>query len=124
MACHLPATIFTRIRNGTFIASWGTGFTDLDNDGWPDLFVVTGSVYPEIEARIPEYPLKTPCLVFRNLGYGKFEELNEQAGPGINSAHCSRGRAFGDFDNDGDVEVNYVSMDYSIPFDVNLISPN
>ncbi len=50
---------------------WGTGFADFDNNGWPDLAIVTGSVYPEIEAQFPEYPLKTPRLIFRNLGAGK-----------------------------------------------------
>lgn len=89
---------------------WGTGFADLDNDGWPDILVVTGSVYPEIEARMPQYPLKTPRLVFRNLGNGKFEELIEQAGPGISAPHCSRGCAFGDFDNDGDVDIVVVNL--------------
>ncbi len=84
---------------------WGTGFADFDNNGWPDLAVVTGSVYPEVEAQFPEYPLKTPRFIFRNLGNGKFEELIEEAGPGIAAAHCSRGCAFGDFDNDGDVDM-------------------
>lgn len=89
---------------------WGTGFADLDNDGWPDIFVVTGSVYPEIEAKMPQYPLKTPRLIFRNLGNGKFEELIEQAGPGISAAHCSRGCAFGDFDNDGDIDMVIINL--------------
>jgi hypothetical protein len=89
---------------------WGTGFADLDNNGWPDLAVVTGSVYPEVEAEFPEYPLKTPRFIFRNLGNGKFEELIEEAGPGISAAHCSRGCAFGDFDNDGDVDVLIMNM--------------
>ena len=89
---------------------WGTGFADFDNDGWPDLAVVTGSVYPELEAKFPEYPLKTPRFIFRNLGNGKFEELIEEAGPGIAAAHCSRGCAFGDFDNDGDVDMVVVNL--------------
>jgi enediyne biosynthesis protein E4 len=89
---------------------WGTGFADFDNDGWPDLAVVTGSVYPEVEAEFPEYPLKTPRFIFRNLGNGKFEELIEEAGPGIAALHCSRGCAFGDFDNDGDVDMVIVNL--------------
>ncbi|MCU1250175.1 MAG: hypothetical protein JWQ49_3204 [Edaphobacter sp.] len=89
---------------------WGTGFADFDNNGWPDLAVVTGSVYPEVEAEFPEYPLKTPRLIFRNLGNGKFEELIEEAGPGISAAHCSRGCAFGDFDNDGDVDMVVINL--------------
>ena len=94
----------------TRYVSWGTGFADLDNNGWPDLVVVTGSIYPEIEAKFPQFPLKTPRLVFRNLGNGKFEELIEEAGPGIAAAHCSRGCAFGDFDNDGDVDIVVVNL--------------
>jgi len=89
---------------------WGTGFADFDNDGWPDLAVVTGSVYPEVEAEFPEYPLKTPRFIFRNLGNGAFEELMDEAGPGITAAHCSRGCAFGDFDNDGDVDMVIVNL--------------
>ncbi len=89
---------------------WGTGFADFDNNGWPDLAVVTGSVYPEVEEEFPEYPLKTPRFIFRNLGNGKFEELIEEAGPGISAAHCSRGCAFGDFDNDGDVDMVVVNL--------------
>ena len=89
---------------------WGTGFADFDNNGWPDLAVVTGSVYPEVEAEFPEYPLKTPRFIFRNLGNGKFEELMEEAGPGISAAHCSRGCAFGDFDNDGDVDMVVINL--------------
>jgi len=89
----------------TRYVGWGTGMIDLDNDGFPDLFVVTGSVYPEVEKKLPAYPFRTPRLVFRNLGGGRFEELIEEAGPGVSDPHASRGCAFGDFDNDGDVDV-------------------
>ncbi len=89
---------------------WGTGIEDLDNDGNPDIFVVTGSVYPEVEKKFPEYPHRTPRFLFRNLGDGKFEELIEQAGPAMTAAHASRGVAFGDFDNDGDVDIVIVNQ--------------
>jgi hypothetical protein len=84
---------------------WGTGIQDFDNDGLPDVFVVTGSVYPEVEKKFPEYPHRTPRFLFRNLGDGKFEELMEQAGPALDARHASRGVAFGDFDNDGDMDI-------------------
>jgi hypothetical protein len=97
------------IRSGlgveTRFISWGAGITDLDSDGWPDLFWVTGSVYPEVEKKYPEFPHRTPRVIFRNLGQGKFEELIDQGGPGISDIHASRGVAFGDFDNDGDVDI-------------------
>ena len=83
---------------------------DLDNDGFPDLFLVTGSVYPEVERTLPAYPFRTPRLVFRNLGDGRFEELIDEAGPGVAAAHSSRGCAFGDFDNDGDVDILVMNM--------------
>jgi hypothetical protein len=93
---------------------WGAGMVDLDNDGWPDLFAGTGSVYPEVSRVLPEYPYKTPCVIFRNLGLFngevKFEELGKEAGPGISTARSSRGCAFGDFDNDGDMDVLLMNM--------------
>jgi hypothetical protein len=102
------------IRSGlgveTRYVGWGTGMVDLDNDGLPDLFVATGSVYPEIERHLASYPFHTPRLVFRNLGDGRFEELIEEAGTGVAAAHASRGCAFGDFDNDGDIDVLVMNM--------------
>ena len=89
----------------TRFISWGAGIVDLDNDGQPDLFWVTGSVYPEVEKKYPEFPHRTPRVIFRNLGQGKFEELIGGGGPGIEEAHASRGVAFGDFDNDGDIDI-------------------
>jgi enediyne biosynthesis protein E4 len=94
----------------TRYVGWGAGIVDLDNDGLPDLFLVTGGVYPEVEQRLPAYPFRTPRLVFRNLGDGKFEELIDEAGTGVAAAHTSRGCAFGDFDNDGDVDVLVMNM--------------
>ncbi len=89
---------------------WGTGFVDLDNDGHPDLLVVSGGVYPEVEKTFPDFAHRTPRFVFRNLGGKKFEELLDEAGPGIAEPHCSRGCAFGDFDNDGDMDVLIVNL--------------
>lgn len=78
---------------------WGAGIVDLDNDGLPDLFMTSGSVYPQIEKTLPQFPNRGPRVVFRNLGNGSFEELIDEAGPGVAAAHCSRGCAFGDFDS-------------------------
>ena len=94
----------------TRFVGWGAGIADLDNDGNPDLFYVTGSVYPEVSAKLHNYPLATPRVIFRNLGDGRFEELIETAGEGVNTAHCSRGCAFGDFDNDGDLDILVVNL--------------
>jgi enediyne biosynthesis protein E4 len=94
----------------TRFTSWGAGMVDLDNDGSPDVFFVTGSVYPEVERKLPQYPYKTPRVLFRNLGDGTFEEIDRQAGDGITTPHSSRGCAFGDFDNDGDVDILIVNM--------------
>jgi hypothetical protein len=85
--------------------SWGAGIVDLDNDGYPDIFWVTGNVYAEIEKINPKFPYKGPRILFRNKGNGTFERLQDEAGPAINSRHVSRGCAFGDFDNDGDLDI-------------------
>lgn len=94
----------------TRFVCWGAGMPDLDNDGLPDLFFTTGMVYPEVEKDFPDIHYKTPNIVFRNLGGGRFEELLDQAGPGTAEAHSSRGVAFGDFDNDGDLDILIVNM--------------
>ncbi len=103
-------TLSSRVGVETRYICWGAGMVDLDNDGYPDLFMVTGSVYPEVERKLPQYANKTPRAIFRNLGNGTFEELDTEAGPGIGEAHCSRGCAFGDFDNDGDLDILIVNL--------------
>jgi len=89
---------------------WGAGIMDLDNDGWPDAFIAAGQVYPELEKKAPLFPYKNPRIIFRNLGGGRFEELFDEAGPAIASPHSSRGCAFGDFDNDGDIDIVIMNM--------------
>jgi hypothetical protein len=85
--------------------SWGDGIVDLDNDGWPDIFWVTGNVYAELERVNPKFPYKGPSVLFRNKGDGTFARLGDEAGPAIGARHVSRGCAFGDFDNDGDMDI-------------------
>lgn len=99
-------TIGSGVGVETRFVSWGAGFADFDNDGYPDLFVATGSVYPDQ----PDLPYATPRQIFRNLGGKRFEELIDEAGPGVSAAHSSRGCAFGDFDNDGDVDIVVVNL--------------
>ncbi len=103
-------TIRAGVGVETRYVGWGAGMIDLDNDGLPDLFLATGSVYPEVEQKLPAYSFRTPRLVFRNLGEGRFEELIDEAGPGVSAAHTSRGCAFGDIDNDGDMDVLVMNM--------------
>ncbi len=91
--------------------TWGAGIVDLDNDGYPDIFEVTGTVYPELASHYPtRYPSRSARLIFRNLGQTpggvrRFLELGEEAGVAISAPHQSRGCAFGDFDNDGDLDI-------------------
>jgi len=103
-------TISSGIGVETRFVGWGAGIADFDNDGNPDIFLVTGGTYPEVAANSPAYPMKSPRVIFRNLGNGKFEELVDSAGEAIAARHCSRGCAFGDFDNDGDVDVLIVNL--------------
>ena len=67
----------------TRFVGWGAGIEDFDNDGLPDLFYTTGMVYPEVEKGEPDAPFRTPNVLFRNLGEGKFEELFDLAGPAM-----------------------------------------
>jgi enediyne biosynthesis protein E4 len=85
--------------------SWGIALQDLDNDGHPDLFWVTGNVYAEVERMNPKFAFKGPRILFRNKGNGTFEQVLDGAGADVNSRHVSRGCAFGDFDNDGDIDI-------------------
>jgi hypothetical protein len=87
------------------LVGWGTRLFDYDNDGWLDLFVVNGHVYPQIEGAFPgaEYPQRK--LLYRNLRNGTFAETTAQLGAALMQRRASRGAAFGDYDDDGDVDV-------------------
>ena len=89
---------------------WGAGFPDLDNDGRPDIVYVTGNVYPEVERALPQYPHRGPRVVFRNVDGERFADVSAASGTGATAAHSSRGAAFGDIDNDGDIDVLVMNM--------------
>jgi hypothetical protein len=94
----------------TQYVGWGTGFVDYDNDGWIDIFQVNGHVYPEIAQYHLDAQFLFPRLIYRNLGNGKFEDVSKKMGPGVTELFSSRGCAFGDFDNDGDIDVLILNM--------------
>lgn len=89
---------------------WGTGLVDFDNDGWPDLFYAVGNLFPRVEQFNARYPYRGPRFLFRNMRDGTFANITADCGPGLNSAHSSRGCAFGDFDNDGDMDILVMNM--------------
>ena len=89
----------------TQFLGWGCGFFDMDNDGWPDILICNGHVYPEVEQLKTEAGYAQRKLLYQNLHNGHFADVSFQAGPGISDPSPSRGAAFGDFDNDGDLDV-------------------
>jgi len=80
---------------------WGTMFLDFDNDGWPDLLLVNGHVYPEVDSQHLGSNFQEPRLLYHNNGDGKFTDISATAGPAITKAISSRGLAVGDLWNDG-----------------------
>jgi hypothetical protein len=84
---------------------WGVGFLDLDNDGWLDLFLVNGHVYPEVAQLKTEAAYRQRKVVYRNAGGTRFGDVTERLGPPATTPKAGRGSAFGDYDNDGDVDV-------------------
>jgi enediyne biosynthesis protein E4 len=95
--------------NNQYVA-WGCGFIDYDNDGWPDILQVNGHVYPEMSGYHLGQTYKNPRVLYRNLGNGKFQDVSSAMGPGINQHFSSRGAAFGDYDNDGDIDVLVLNL--------------
>lgn len=98
-------TVSARLALNTRFLGWGTGFVDFDHDGWQDIFIANGHVYPEVDAHALETPYRQRMLLYRNLGQFAFEDVSAIAGPGLVMERSARGVAFGDYDNDGDVDI-------------------
>jgi enediyne biosynthesis protein E4 len=120
---HDTSDLYHNNGNGTFTdktyasgvalnaqyVGWGDGFVDYDNDGWLDIIQINGHVYPDVEkSHLAQF--KQPRVVYRNLGNGKFTDVSAQMGSGITERYSSRGAAFGDYDNDGDIDVLVLNM--------------
>jgi hypothetical protein len=89
----------------TRLLGWGVGFFDMDNDGWLDILMSNGHVYPEVDKSKADLKYAEHKYLYRNLRNGRFEEVTNQGGPGIMENAPARGCAFGDYDNDGDLDV-------------------
>jgi hypothetical protein len=84
---------------------WGAAFVDLDNDGWLDLLLTNGHVYPEVRQVKSEAGYEQPKVVYRNLGNGRLEDVTARLGVPLTIPKAARGAAFGDIDNDGWIDV-------------------
>ena len=92
------------------LLGWGIAFLDVDEDGWPDLVMANGHVYPEIDRSPIGETYRQKTLLYRNLGNGRFADITESAGPGFAPRRPSRGLAIGDLDGDGRPEIVIVNM--------------
>jgi hypothetical protein len=104
------ATIETGLAVNTRYLGWGTAAIDFDNDGWKDLILANGHVYPEVDTGHTGEKFKQGRLLYWNRGDGQFFDLSSQAGSGISAPHASRGLAIGDLNNDGNEEIVIVNM--------------
>jgi enediyne biosynthesis protein E4 len=102
---------------------WGVAFIDVDNDGWPDVLIVNGHVYPEVDTAHLGSTYKEPRLLYWNEGNGKFKDLSKVAGPGCTVPASSRGLAVGDLWNDGRVSAVVNDID-STPMLLVNVAPN
>ena len=95
----------------TRLLGWGVGFFDMDNDGWLDILMSNGHVYPEVDKSKADLKYAEHKYLYRNLRNGRFEEVTKEGGPGIMENAPARGCAFGDYNNDGviDIAVNCIN---------------
>jgi hypothetical protein len=114
-----PASLYHNTGDGLFLESglqagigrnqkwlgWGCGFLDYDNDGWPDLFLVNGHVYPEVDRANLGLSFRQPKILYRNLQGSRFADVSAEAGQAVTKPAAGRGAAFGDFDNDGRMDI-------------------
>ena len=104
---------------------WGTMFFDFDNDGWPDLIVANGHVYPEVDSQHLGSSYKEPRILYHNNGDGTFSDISASAGSGITTPASSRGLAVGDLWNDGRMSAVVSNMNAPASLLVNQIrTPN
>lgn len=89
---------------------WGTMFFDFDNDGWPDLLLVNGHVYPEVDKHHLGSNYQEPRVLYHNEGNGKFTDISDSSGPAVKQAASSRGLAMGDLWNDGKLSAVISNM--------------
>ena len=92
------------------LLGWGALFLDADEDGWPDLLLANGHVYPEVDGAPVGETYHQPTILYRNLGNGTFKDITEFAGPALEVSRPARGMASGDLDGDGHPEVVIVNL--------------
>ncbi|MGB7434408.1 MAG: CRTAC1 family protein [Candidatus Acidiferrum sp.] len=115
------ATFAAGLGLHTQYLGWGTMFFDFDNDGWPDLLVVNGHVYPEVDQAHLGSDYQEPRILYHNKGNATFEDISATAGPGITVPKSSRGMAVGDLWNDGRISAVVSNMNASPSLLVNQI---
>jgi enediyne biosynthesis protein E4 len=100
---------------------WGTAFLDVDNDGWPDLLLVNGHVYPEVDSQHLGSEYQEPRILYHNRGNGTFEDISAEAGAGITTPRSGRGLAVGDLWNDGRISAVVSNMNAPVSLLVNQV---
>jgi enediyne biosynthesis protein E4 len=104
------ATFAAGLGLHTKYLGWGTMFFDFDNDGWPDLILANGHVYPEVDKYHLGSSYEEPRILYHNNGNGTFTDISDSAGAGITTVSSSRGLAVGDLWNDGRISVVVSNM--------------